>query len=423
MSALDSTARSHKIFVGGLAFGTDDDKLREYFNAFGTVEDAVVMKDMETKRSRGFGFVTFVEADDLDNVLRNAPLELDGRKIEARKAVPREHDESKANGKNKSQKGDKENTSGNTSAKKKEFNKKNKRMSDDDLKAQGFEEGDNDFDTADIASNKIFVGGLHADTKESDLKKYFDKYGTIVRADVMFNKETKKSRNFGFVLFESEAAVESVVKDGAHTIGDKKIEVRKSIPRNKISTSPTTAGGSNAQRGEGEKETRESKPPSQGRKDPKVPGVSPGAIMGSIGQGGALQRNRREAAAMVPEEDTPEDGSEDTPVSTGEKTGAWGKPVNAPAHWPGPAQPSGGRESSDTDAGKKAGPPVKEVFSYAAALKKPVPTPAPAPAPAPAPMTVVDAEKKEGGVTEGEVEAGDSGKGKKRRNKKDKDES
>ena len=49
-----------KIFIGGLSYGTDDEKLRKYFSAFGTVQDAVVMKDPVSRRSRGFGFITYV---------------------------------------------------------------------------------------------------------------------------------------------------------------------------------------------------------------------------------------------------------------------------------------------------------------------------------------------------------------------------
>lgn len=48
-----------KIFVGGLHSCTTDECLGEYFKKFGEIEDASVMYDSLTKRSRGFGFVTF----------------------------------------------------------------------------------------------------------------------------------------------------------------------------------------------------------------------------------------------------------------------------------------------------------------------------------------------------------------------------
>ncbi|KAG5458323.1 MAG: putative glycine-rich RNA-binding protein 2, mitochondrial precursor, partial [Olpidium bornovanus] len=48
-----------KLFIGGLAWSTDSASLRSAFEPFGDVEDAVVINDRETGRSRGFGFVTF----------------------------------------------------------------------------------------------------------------------------------------------------------------------------------------------------------------------------------------------------------------------------------------------------------------------------------------------------------------------------
>ena len=48
---------SVRLFVGGLAFSTSTDGLREAFARFGVVQSAAVMTDRETGRSRGFGFV------------------------------------------------------------------------------------------------------------------------------------------------------------------------------------------------------------------------------------------------------------------------------------------------------------------------------------------------------------------------------
>ena len=50
-----------KIFVGGLAWATGDESLRAAFEPFGKVDEAIVVKDKETMRSRGFGFVTFAD--------------------------------------------------------------------------------------------------------------------------------------------------------------------------------------------------------------------------------------------------------------------------------------------------------------------------------------------------------------------------
>ena len=57
------------------------EKLKKYFKQYGTVQDAVVMKDPVSKRSRGFGFITFVEVASVDNALDHEPHTIDSRKV------------------------------------------------------------------------------------------------------------------------------------------------------------------------------------------------------------------------------------------------------------------------------------------------------------------------------------------------------
>ena len=48
-----------KIFVGGLPYHTTDESLREFFQQFGDIEEAVVITDRQTGKSRGYGFVSY----------------------------------------------------------------------------------------------------------------------------------------------------------------------------------------------------------------------------------------------------------------------------------------------------------------------------------------------------------------------------
>lgn len=49
-----------KLFVGGLPYHTTDKSLREHFSVFGDIEEAVVITDRQTGKSRGYGFVSVV---------------------------------------------------------------------------------------------------------------------------------------------------------------------------------------------------------------------------------------------------------------------------------------------------------------------------------------------------------------------------
>ena len=68
--------------VGNLSWNTTDDTLRQTFSEFGEVTDSIIMRDRETGRARGFGFVTF-STEEQANAAVDAlnEQELDGRRI------------------------------------------------------------------------------------------------------------------------------------------------------------------------------------------------------------------------------------------------------------------------------------------------------------------------------------------------------
>ena len=75
-----------KLFVGSLAWATDSSGLQAAFERFGAIEEATVISDRETGRSRGFGFVTFTE----EAPAQQAISELNGSDLEGRPIVVNE---------------------------------------------------------------------------------------------------------------------------------------------------------------------------------------------------------------------------------------------------------------------------------------------------------------------------------------------
>ncbi|WP_040508412.1 RNA recognition motif domain-containing protein [Leptospira wolffii] len=74
---------SSKLFVGGLSWSTTDLTLRQVFEAHGAIQEANIVLDRETGRSRGFGFVTFIDP----NSAKTALLELNGKDLDGRNIV------------------------------------------------------------------------------------------------------------------------------------------------------------------------------------------------------------------------------------------------------------------------------------------------------------------------------------------------
>ena len=80
-----------RLFIGSLPWGVDDAKLAQIFSQAGTVVSAQVVKDRDTGRSRGFGFVEMSSDEEADNAVTNLNgSEVDGRKIVVNVARPRE---------------------------------------------------------------------------------------------------------------------------------------------------------------------------------------------------------------------------------------------------------------------------------------------------------------------------------------------
>ncbi|XP_065860046.1 uncharacterized protein [Euphorbia lathyris] len=69
-----------KIFVGGLAWETQRDTMRRYFEQFGDILEAVVITDKNTGRSKGYGFVTFKDPDAAIRACQNPSPVIDGRR-------------------------------------------------------------------------------------------------------------------------------------------------------------------------------------------------------------------------------------------------------------------------------------------------------------------------------------------------------
>eukprot|EP00931_Biecheleriopsis_adriatica_P011270 TRINITY_DN11234_c0_g1_i2.p1 TRINITY_DN11234_c0_g1~~TRINITY_DN11234_c0_g1_i2.p1 ORF type:complete len:365 (-),score=100.60 TRINITY_DN11234_c0_g1_i2:51-1145(-) len=189
----EKTGMENKIFIGGLGESTTSESLNSHFAQYGEAT-AIVMIDKATSRSRGFGFCTFASREVMMKVLAS-PQVVDGKPVECRVCQPK---------------------------------------------------GEQVLPPSSFQASKVFVGGLPQSCDEEKLRSYFKQFGVITDVTIMTDKETGRSRGFGYITFEDHRSVElALANRTTNMIDDKWVQVKRCMPK----PQPTGAGGKGSQTG------------------------------------------------------------------------------------------------------------------------------------------------------------------------------
>lgn len=167
-----------KLVILGLPWDTDEQTLQTYFSQYGPLEEATIMKDRHTGKSRGFGFVSFKYAADASRVL-TTEHQIDGRRCEAKPALPR------GGGSNSSR------------------------------------------------TTRIFVARILPTVNDEAFKAHFEQYGTV--QDAYMPKDASKvgHRGIGFVTFANADSVEAVLAAAPHILQGQELAIDQATPKDK----------------------------------------------------------------------------------------------------------------------------------------------------------------------------------------------
>jgi len=164
-----------------------------HFGQYGEIIDSVIMKDRYTSQPRGFGFITYSDTAVVDKVIEETHV-INGKQVEIKRTIPK---------------------------------------------------GAMQSSSKDFKTRKIFVGGLPSALTEDDFKSFFERYGTVVDHQIMFDRETKRSRGFGFVVFASEETVDDLLANGNMIdLAGSKVEIKKAEPKKSSNPPPSGRGRS-----------------------------------------------------------------------------------------------------------------------------------------------------------------------------------
>ncbi|XP_041998876.1 UBP1-associated protein 2C-like [Salvia splendens] len=164
-----------KLFVRGLAWNTTSETLCAAFIEHGEIEEGAVIYDKVTGKSRGYGFVTFKDMESAQTALKAPSKMIDGR------------------------------------------------MAVCNLASEGLSSNSI---TPDQAQRKLYVGGLSPETTSEMLLAFFSRHGDIEEGSVAYEKETNKSRGFGFVTYKTVEAAKRAIDDPQKLLGGRNITAK-----------------------------------------------------------------------------------------------------------------------------------------------------------------------------------------------------
>jgi len=158
-----------KLYVGNLAWGVDQDTFKDLFAEFDTNEEVVVM-DQESGRSRGFGFVTVPNQAEADRLIDSLDgVDIEGRPLKVNVSVAKE--------------------------------RRGPREPREPREPRAYS-----FD-----GRKIYFGNLSWGMDHLDLQDLCSEFGNVEDARLITDRDTGRSRGFGFVTMSSISEADEVV--------------------------------------------------------------------------------------------------------------------------------------------------------------------------------------------------------------------
>jgi heterogeneous nuclear ribonucleoprotein A1/A3 len=167
-----------KIFLRGIGPDTSQSLIKDFFTQFGAIEKAEIVVDKNTGKNKGFAFLLFQDINSVNNALASESYEIDGKFVYVNLAV----------------------------------------LGKQFIESQN---KDNNQSLDDVDKRKLFIRNLNPSTTVEALKTYFSMHGEIESCNIVMDKVTKRSKNYGFVIYKNSASAARALKEKNHIIDGK----------------------------------------------------------------------------------------------------------------------------------------------------------------------------------------------------------
>lgn len=197
----DSDISQRKLFIRGLAAETTTEGLRSLFSNYGDLDEAIVILDKVTAKSKGYGFVTFKHVDGALLALKEPSKKIDGR------------------------------------------------VTVTQLAAAG-NQGTTNSHVSDISMRKIYVANVPFDMPADRLLNQFLAYGDIEEGPLGFDKITGKSRGFALFVYKTAEGAQAALAEPMKVVDGKNLQCKLAIDGKK-GKPPGQDGGAGVGHGHG----------------------------------------------------------------------------------------------------------------------------------------------------------------------------
>ena len=179
-----------KLYVGNLSPNITDDTLKAMMAPFGNVLHAVVLLDMVTQQSRGYGFIHMDNAQSA----ASAAQALSGKPVDGKPLVVRQRSEPPGGARQM---------------------------------GGGGPDASRPFGVGNRDDSKLFVGGISPNITEDMLRQMFSQYGVVLDVRLITDRDTNMPKGYGFVTMDSPGAAHSAITGlSGYKLADKTISVR-----------------------------------------------------------------------------------------------------------------------------------------------------------------------------------------------------
>ncbi|KAL9383781.1 hypothetical protein Peur_024104 [Populus x canadensis] len=178
-SVADGDISLRKLFIRGLSSETTSETLRILFSSSGELEEAIVIHDKNTGKSKGFGFITFKHVDAAMLSIREPSKKIDGRITVTQLAS-------------------------------------------------------NNSSTTDVSLRKVYVGNVPFEVSSERLLGFFSMYGEIEEGPLGFDKSTGKSKGFAFLIYKNEEGAKAAIADPMKNIDGHQVVCKFAADNRKV---------------------------------------------------------------------------------------------------------------------------------------------------------------------------------------------